>query len=147
MISYHFLNQTSRQNFFTNDTAHGAGQLWSQIPQIPAYQNYLVPFPIVVADSRPAGSNSTAALSLDSVVYEVWISLKTRGKVYLPSCFNIFRSVLWRSHPMIHLCQWEWTWRMLAPIYQMAKRSPALLVLLVLIKLVLLWVQAPACST
>ena len=71
MISYHFLNQTSRSNFFTNDSAHGAGQLWSQIPLIPAYQKSLVPFPIIVADSRPLGSNTTTILSFDSVVYEV----------------------------------------------------------------------------
>ncbi|PPQ68206.1 hypothetical protein CVT25_015038 [Psilocybe cyanescens] len=71
MISYHFLNQTSRSNFFTNDTGHGAGQLWSEIPLIPAYQNHLTPFPIVVADSRPSNSNSTAILGLDSVVYEI----------------------------------------------------------------------------
>jgi lysophospholipase len=71
MISYHFLNQTTRQNFFTNDTGHGAGQLWSEIPQIPAYRNLLVPFPIVVANSRPVGSNLTTILGLDSVVYEV----------------------------------------------------------------------------
>ncbi|KAF8799374.1 phospholipase B [Phlegmacium glaucopus] len=71
MISYHFLNQTSRQNIFTNDTAHGAGQLWSQIPQVPAYQNHLLPFPIIVADSRPVGSNATTILSLDSVAYEI----------------------------------------------------------------------------
>ncbi|KDR75955.1 hypothetical protein GALMADRAFT_226618 [Galerina marginata CBS 339.88] len=71
MISYHFLNQTSRSNFFTNDSGHGAGQLWSQIPQIPAYQSHSIPFPIVVADSRPVGSNSTTILSLDSVVYEI----------------------------------------------------------------------------
>ncbi|KJA19980.1 hypothetical protein HYPSUDRAFT_43886 [Hypholoma sublateritium FD-334 SS-4] len=71
MISYHFLNQTSRQNFFTNDTGHGAGQLWSEIPLIPAYQSFMVPFPIVVADSRPSGSNLTTVLPLDSVVYEI----------------------------------------------------------------------------
>lgn len=71
MISYHFLNQTTRGNFFTNDTAHGAGQLWSQIPLIPAFQQYQTPFPIVVSDSRPVGSNLTTALSLDPVVYEV----------------------------------------------------------------------------
>lgn len=71
MISYHFLNQTSRQNFFTNDSGHGAGQLWSQIPLIPSYQNHLLPFPIAVADSRPSGSNLTTVLGLDSVVYEV----------------------------------------------------------------------------
>ncbi|KAF8650407.1 hypothetical protein AX16_005214 [Volvariella volvacea WC 439] len=71
MISYHFLNQTSRDNFFTNDTAHGAGQLWSEIPLIPTYQQHQVPFPIVVANSRPVGSNITTILPLDSIVYEI----------------------------------------------------------------------------
>ncbi|GLB40375.1 putative cytoplasmic phospholipase A2, catalytic subunit [Lyophyllum shimeji] len=71
MISYHFLNQTDRKNFFTNDSSHGAGQLWSNIPLIPAYRQYQTPFPIVVADSRPVGSNLTTALSLDPVVYEI----------------------------------------------------------------------------
>lgn len=71
MISYHFLNQTNRENFFTNDTAHGAGQLWSNIPLIPAYQEHRTPFPIIVADSRPVGSNITTTLTLDPVVYEV----------------------------------------------------------------------------
>lgn len=71
MISYHFLNQTTRANFFTNDSAHGAGQLWSNIPLIPSYQQYLTPFPIVVADSRPVGSNLTTALDLESTVYEI----------------------------------------------------------------------------
>ncbi|KAG6896435.1 hypothetical protein C0992_008312 [Termitomyces sp. T32_za158] len=71
MISYHFLNQTTRENFFTNDTAHGAGQLWSDIPLIPAYQQYQTPFPIVVADSRPVGSNLTTALSPESTVFEI----------------------------------------------------------------------------
>jgi lysophospholipase len=71
MISFHFLNQTSRGNFFTNDSAHGAGQLWSQIPNTPAYQQHLTPFPLICADSRPAGSNLTTALPPDPVVYEV----------------------------------------------------------------------------
>ncbi|KAG5650185.1 hypothetical protein H0H81_000391, partial [Sphagnurus paluster] len=71
MISYHFLNQTNRDNFFTNDTAHGAGQLWSNIPLIPAYQQHQTPFPIIVADSRPVGSNATTTLTLDPVVYEI----------------------------------------------------------------------------
>jgi lysophospholipase len=71
MISYHFLNQTTRNNFFTNDTAHGAGQLWSQVPETSLYQQFVVPFPIIYADSRPVGSNATGFLSLDSTVYEV----------------------------------------------------------------------------
>ncbi|KAJ7462207.1 phospholipase B [Mycena galericulata] len=70
-ISYHFLNQTSRQNFFTNSTAHGAGQLWSDIPQIPAFQQKLTPFPLLVTDSRPAGSNLTTALPPGPIVYEI----------------------------------------------------------------------------
>lgn len=76
MISYHFLNQTSRKNFFSNDTAHGAGQLFSQIPQIPAFQQQLTPFPILVADSRPVGSNSTTVLSPSAIVYEVNIPVQ-----------------------------------------------------------------------
>ncbi|KAJ7072397.1 phospholipase B [Mycena amicta] len=71
MISFHFLNQTTRPNFFTNNTAHGAGQLWSDIPNIPAYQQGLVPFPLIVTDSRPASSNSTAALGPEPIVYEI----------------------------------------------------------------------------
>ncbi|KAJ6593826.1 phospholipase B [Mycena capillaripes] len=70
-ISYHFLNQTNRQNFFTNATAHGAGQLWSDIPNIPAFQQKLTPFPLIVTDSRPSGSNLTTALGPESVVYEI----------------------------------------------------------------------------
>lgn len=71
MISYHFLNQTHRGNFFTNESAHGAGQLWSDVPLIPSWQQHLVPFPIIQADSRPVGSNSTASLDPASTVYEV----------------------------------------------------------------------------
>ncbi|KAF5367448.1 hypothetical protein D9758_003652 [Tetrapyrgos nigripes] len=68
MISYHFLNQTSRDNFFSNDTAHGAGQLWSSIPDIPSFKNYSLPFPILVTDSRPSDDNSTTVLPLDSII-------------------------------------------------------------------------------
>ncbi len=71
MVSYHFLNQTSRANFFTNDSAHGAGQLWSNVPLISPWQQHLVPFPIIQADSRPAGSNLTTMLDPSSTVYEV----------------------------------------------------------------------------
>ncbi|KAN0111415.1 phospholipase B [Russula decolorans] len=71
MISYHFLNQTSRANFFTNDSAHGAGQLLSDVPSIPKWQQYLVPFPIIQADSRPVGSNLTTTLDPSSTVYEM----------------------------------------------------------------------------
>ncbi|KAI0295829.1 phospholipase B [Multifurca ochricompacta] len=71
MISYHFLNQTNRNDFFTNDSAHGAGQLWSNVPLIPSWQQHLVPFPIIQTDSRPVGSNLTTSLSPTAVVYEI----------------------------------------------------------------------------
>ncbi|KAI0045904.1 phospholipase B [Auriscalpium vulgare] len=71
MISYHFLNQTSRDNFFTNDSAHGAGQLWSQVPETSTWLALQEPFPIIQADSRPVGSNLTTALAPEPVVYEI----------------------------------------------------------------------------
>jgi len=74
MISFHFLNQTTRENFFTINSAHGAGLLWSNIPLIPAYQQHQTPFPIIVANSRPVDSNLAAAPSLNSTVYEVCIT-------------------------------------------------------------------------
>ncbi|KAG2146011.1 phospholipase B [Suillus bovinus] len=71
MISYHFLNETTRGNFYTNQTGHGAGQLWSQVSLLPSFQNYTIPLPIVAADSREAGSGSTTAVPLNSTVYEI----------------------------------------------------------------------------
>ncbi|EKM80903.1 hypothetical protein AGABI1DRAFT_37284 [Agaricus bisporus var. burnettii JB137-S8] len=58
-------------NFFTNDTAHGAGQLWSKTSQIPSVQQFKTPFPIIVADARPVGSNLTTTLDLQATVYEI----------------------------------------------------------------------------
>jgi len=71
MISYHFLNETTQGNFYTNQTSHGAGQLWSQMSLLPSFQNYTMPFPIVAADSRPAGSGITTTVPLNSTVYEI----------------------------------------------------------------------------
>lgn len=75
MVSYHFLNGTSHDNFFQNSSAHGGGQLWSNIPQIPSFQQHLTPFPLVVANSRPVGSNLTTALGPEPIVYEVRSSI------------------------------------------------------------------------
>ena len=71
MISYHFLNGTTRDNFFTNDSAHGAGQFWSHIPNIPAFASYETPFPLITIDSRPANFTNTTILPPEPVVYEV----------------------------------------------------------------------------
>jgi lysophospholipase len=70
-VSYHFLNETTLANFFNNDTAHGAGQLWSQLTQTAMYQQFQVPFPIIYANSRQVGSDDTDFLPLNSTVYEV----------------------------------------------------------------------------
>lgn len=70
MISYHFLNETTLSNFYTNQTSHGAGQLWSQMSLLPSFQNYTIPFPIVAADSRE-GSGITTTVPLNSTVYEI----------------------------------------------------------------------------
>lgn len=71
MISYHFLNGTTEDNFFTNDSSHGAGILWSNIPNQPTFQNLSVPYPIIMTDSRPVGSNLTTILANNATVYEV----------------------------------------------------------------------------
>ncbi|KAH7888717.1 phospholipase B [Phlebopus sp. FC_14] len=68
MLSYHFLNGTSRTNFFTNNTGHGAGQLWSQVPLLPSYRSQSVPFPLVVADSQPSG---LGMIPVNATVYEM----------------------------------------------------------------------------
>ncbi|KAF9491645.1 FabD/lysophospholipase-like protein [Pleurotus eryngii] len=70
-ISYHFLNDTDRNNFFTDDSAHGAGQLWSHILSSVSFQQHSSPFPIVVFNSRPANWDKSADIPLDATVYEV----------------------------------------------------------------------------
>ena len=71
MLSYHFLNQTSRTNFFTDDSAHGAGQLWSNLPRNSMFQEYNVPLPLIVFDSRPSGTKTDGYTPHNIPVYEV----------------------------------------------------------------------------
>jgi lysophospholipase len=71
MLSYHFLNQTSRANFFTDDSSHGAGQLWSNLPSNSMFQEYNVPVPLIVFDSRPSGVEIDGYTPLNVPVYEV----------------------------------------------------------------------------
>ncbi|KIM83371.1 hypothetical protein PILCRDRAFT_819610 [Piloderma croceum F 1598] len=70
LLSYHFLSGTSPQNFFTNDSSHGAGQLWSQATMTPSYQQAIAPFPVIVTNSLPIGSNLTIP-SISQTVYEM----------------------------------------------------------------------------
>ncbi|KAL4078419.1 lysophospholipase catalytic domain-containing protein [Scleroderma yunnanense] len=71
MVSYHFLSGTTPSNFFTNQTGHGAGELWSQVPLLPSYQAHSIPFPIIVADSVVSNETNTSSVSPNSVVYEI----------------------------------------------------------------------------
>lgn len=70
MLSYHFLNQTSRDNFFTNDSSHGAGQLWSNLPRNPMLEQYNVPLPLITIDSIPSGVMFDGPVPLNVPVYE-----------------------------------------------------------------------------
>ncbi|KAF9650395.1 phospholipase B [Thelephora ganbajun] len=71
MLSYHFLNQTSRANFFTDQSSHGAGQLWSNLPRNPMFEEYNVPLPLIVFDSRPSGVKLDGYTPHNIPVYEV----------------------------------------------------------------------------
>ncbi|KZT18493.1 FabD/lysophospholipase-like protein [Neolentinus lepideus HHB14362 ss-1] len=46
----HFLNGTTKTNFFDNDTVHGAGVLFSDLQNVPTFVSRQQPLPIVVAD-------------------------------------------------------------------------------------------------
>ena len=82
-LSYHFLSGlgsldtidtiTTGDNFFTNDTSHGAGILWSDMQTIPTFQKREFPLPIVVANVLPPGFSELppdTVLFLNSTQYE-----------------------------------------------------------------------------
>jgi len=82
-LSYHFLSGlgvantldtiTTAENFFTNDTSHGAGILWSDMKNVPTFQRREFPLPIVVANVRPPGFTELppdTVLFLNSTQYE-----------------------------------------------------------------------------
>lgn len=80
-LSYHILSglgqnlqtETTNSNFFSNDTSHGAGILWSDIPSIPSYKNHSLPLPLVVACVKPDNFSELhpdTPLFLNTTVYE-----------------------------------------------------------------------------
>lgn len=93
MISYHFLSGTTRSNFFTNDTGHGAGELWSHVPLLPSYLNHSIPFPIIVADSVGPNETNSTSLSLNDVVYEVGTALPSLRRC-LHSCRSLHKNLV-----------------------------------------------------
>ena len=81
-LAYHFLSGlgdsravdtiTTKDNFFTNETSHGTGILWSDMTGLPVFQEHQFPLPIVVADSLPSSAKllPNSLLFLNSTVYE-----------------------------------------------------------------------------
>jgi len=79
-LSYHFLTGldaahtldtiTTDTNFFTNDTSHGAGILWSDMKTVPTFQKREFPLPIIVANGRPPGFSKSPVPFLKSTQYE-----------------------------------------------------------------------------
>lgn len=70
-ISFHFLNGTTRENFYSRDVAHGAGQLWSLIPNSSPWQQHSVPFPLIQTVSRGANATANTTATLQDVQYEI----------------------------------------------------------------------------
>lgn len=81
-LGYHFLTGlgdsravdtiTTEDNFFTNETSHGAGILWSQMTNLPVFKKRQFPLPIVVVDSIPLGAQllPNNLVPLNSTHYE-----------------------------------------------------------------------------
>ena len=80
-LAYHFLSGlgasnmvdsiTTTDNFFTNETSHGAGILWSDMTDLPVFQSHQFPIPIVVVDSLPVAKlPPNTAVFLNSTSYE-----------------------------------------------------------------------------
>jgi len=64
---------TTDDNYFTNDTSHGAGILWSDMKTVPTFQKREFPLPIIVANVRPPGFTKLppdTVLFLNSTQYE-----------------------------------------------------------------------------
>ncbi|KIJ47423.1 hypothetical protein M422DRAFT_164028 [Sphaerobolus stellatus SS14] len=72
MVSYHFLNGTTRNNFYTNDTSHGANILFSNLPSQDIYQNFSVPLPIIALNFQvPAGADASSSIIYEITPYEM----------------------------------------------------------------------------
>ncbi|CCM04094.1 uncharacterized protein FIBRA_06253 [Fibroporia radiculosa] len=75
VLSRHFVNGTSADNFFDPLPTHGAGITFSSISGVPTFASRTQPFPIIVADSlSPNGNDSAyfqgAYVPLTNPVYE-----------------------------------------------------------------------------
>lgn len=72
-LSYHLFPGTSLSNFFSSDSPHGSGTLYSSIRSTSSFSSHILPFPITVIDSRPPGFENLPPgtnLPLNATVYE-----------------------------------------------------------------------------
>jgi lysophospholipase len=73
-LSYHFLPGTTSANFFTKDAPnHAAALTFSSVTSLPAFQNHLAPFPIIVGDAYSVNRfpGDVGYVPLTRTVYEV----------------------------------------------------------------------------
>ncbi len=61
---------TTKENFFANDTSHGAGIIWSNMINIPTFQKREFPLPIVGAAARTPVTRGGPQAALNSTQFE-----------------------------------------------------------------------------
>ncbi|KIJ42632.1 hypothetical protein M422DRAFT_31221 [Sphaerobolus stellatus SS14] len=67
MLSYHIVNGTTPDNFYTNETSHGADSLLSDLLNQPAFQDNQAPFPIYTLHTQDSNQEQDGS----GVIYEI----------------------------------------------------------------------------
>lgn len=75
-LAYHFLNETTEENFYSTDAAHDQGTLFSSIRYAPTFQSGSMPYPILATTSRIDESqqltnDSTSVIPLENTAFEI----------------------------------------------------------------------------
>ncbi|GAA5892136.1 hypothetical protein JCM6882_005704 [Rhodosporidiobolus microsporus] len=75
-LTYHFLNGTNEENFFSTDARHDSGTLFSSIRLTTNFQAGAMPFPIVVTTSRVSedqqvSGQSSTVIPLSNTQFEI----------------------------------------------------------------------------
>ncbi|EIW76500.1 hypothetical protein CONPUDRAFT_111484 [Coniophora puteana RWD-64-598 SS2] len=65
-LARHFSNGTTMNSFYDENLPHGAGILWSDVVNTPAFASYNIPFPIVVVDMHAPNENDSNVITLDT---------------------------------------------------------------------------------
>ncbi|KAK4702983.1 lysophospholipase, partial [Phenoliferia sp. Uapishka_3] len=73
-LAFHFFNGTDRTNFYNETAPHDQGLLWSSIKYTQNFDNFAMPFPIVVSTSRVSeqmqNSSDTTVIPLSNTQFE-----------------------------------------------------------------------------